>query len=468
MNKEFDVVVIGGGPGGYVAAIKAAQLGLNVACVEKRGTLGGTCLNVGCIPSKALLQSSHLFHEANHGMDKHGISVSSVKLDLQKMLARKSEVVSSLCKGIEGLFKKNNVTYFIGEGSFNSNDEIKVKLNSGSEEIIKAKNVIIATGSESTPIPGIEIDEKYIVSSTGALELDKVPAKMAVIGGGYIGLEMASVWSRLGSEVTVIEYMDRLVPAMDTDISKEFKKILEKQGIKFKLSTKVVSAKTEGKKVSMTLQPAAGGADESMSVDILLVSVGRRPYTDNLGLDKLSIKLDERRRIPINEQWRTTAPNVYAIGDVVQGPMLAHKAEEEGVAVAEVIAGQHPHINYGAIPGIVYTYPEVASVGKTEDELKAIGVEYNVGKFPFMANSRARANGDSDGFVKILADKKTDEVLGAHIMGPNAGELIQEVVLGMEFKAASEDIARTSHGHPGLSEAVKEAAMATYSKPLHM
>lgn len=468
MTQEFDVVIIGGGPGGYVAAIKAAQLGLKTACIEKRGSLGGTCLNVGCIPSKALLQSSHKYHEATHGMDMHGVNIGTVRLDLKKMMARKSEVVANLCKGIEGLFAKNKITYFKGAASFVSSTDIKITLNAGGEEIVKAKNVIIATGSESTPIPGIAVDEKLIVSSTGALELDKVPARMVVIGGGYIGLEMASVWSRLGSEVTVVEYMDRLVPAMDTDISKEFKKILEKQGIKFKLATKVISAKAEKKIVNLALEPAAGGTQEQMTVDIVLLSVGRRPYTLGLGLENTGIKLDERGRIPTDKHWLTSAKGIYAIGDVIAGPMLAHKAEEEGVAVAESIAGQHGHVNYDAIPGIVYTYPEVASVGKTEDELKKAGIEYNVGKFPFLANSRARANGETDGFVKIIADKKTDQILGAHIIGPSAGELIQEVVLGMEFKAAAEDLARTCHGHPGLSEAVKEASMATFFKAIHI
>lgn len=464
--KEFDVVVIGGGPGGYVAAIKAAQLGLSVACVEKRGTLGGTCLNVGCIPSKALLNSSHKYHEAQH-LAEHGIQVSGVKLDLTKMLKRKSDIVSSLCKGIEGLFLKNKVTYFKGAGSFATANEIKVVLTDSTQQSIKAKNVIIATGSESMPIPGIDIDEKMIVTSTGALEIEKVPAKMAVIGGGYIGLEMASVWSRLGSDVTVIEYMDRLVPAMDTDISKEFKKILEKQGIKFKLSTKVLSAKSDKKQVNLVIEPAAGGEQENLDADVVLVSIGRRAYTAGLGLEKIGLKTDERGRIAINDKWQTAVSNVYAIGDVVGGLMLAHKAEEEGIAAVEVIAGQHGHVNYAAIPGVVYTHPEVASVGKTEDELKKNGIEYNVGKFPFLANSRARTNGETDGFVKILAAKNTDEVLGAHIIGDNAGELIQEICLGMEFRAASEDIARTSHGHPGLSEAVKEAALATFFKAIH-
>jgi dihydrolipoamide dehydrogenase len=464
--REFDVVVIGGGPGGYVAAIKAAQLGLKVACVEKRGTLGGTCLNVGCIPSKALLQSSHKFEEALSHMADHGVEVSSVKLNLAKMMERKNKVVSALCSGIEGLFLKNKVTYIKGHASFVSNTEILVKGEQG-EEKIKAKNIIIATGSDIAHIPGIAIDEKQIVSSTGALALTRVPGKMIVIGGGYIGLEMGSVWSRLGAEVTVVEFSDRIVSAMDSDISKEFKKVLEKQGLKFQLSTKVVSAKANGKGVEVVLESSNGEQQKHM-VDIVLVSVGRRPYVDGLALDAIAINPDERGKIIVNNKFQTSSPNVYAIGDVIYGPMLAHKAEEEGVAVAEIIAGQHGHVNYGAIPGVVYTHPEIASVGKTEDELKKAGVEYSVGKFPFLANSRARANGETDGFVKIVTDKHTDQILGAHIIGPNAGELIQEIVVGMEFKAAAEDIARISHGHPGLSEAVKEAAMAAYSKPLHM
>lgn len=467
MAQEFDVVVIGGGPGGYVAAIKAAQLGMKVACVESRGTLGGTCLNVGCIPSKALLNSSHKFHDANH-LEDHGVNVSSVKLDLKKMMARKDKVVADLCKGIEGLFLKNKVTYFKGKGSFASATEVKVDMNDGATETLKAKNIIIATGSESMPIPNVPVDEKHIVSSTGALALEKVPSKMVVIGGGYIGLEMGSVWSRLGAEVTVVEYLDKIVPAMDSDVSKEFKKVLEKQGLKFKLSTKVVSAKADKKGVKLELEAAAGGNAETMDVDVVLVSVGRRPYTKDLGLEKVGLTLDERGRIPVNERLETAVKGIYAIGDVVVGPMLAHKAEEEGIAAVENIAGQHGHVNYGAIPGVVYTYPEIASVGKTEDELKKAGVEYGVGKFPFLANSRARANGETDGFVKILTDKKTDQILGAHIIGASAGELIQEIVLGMEFKAAAEDIARTSHGHPGLSEAVKEASLAAYFKAIHI
>ena len=465
--KEFDVVVIGGGPGGYVAAIKAAQLGLKTACIEKRGTLGGTCLNVGCIPSKAMLHSSHKYEEAKHGLTAHGIELTSVKLNLAQMLKRKTEVVDSLCKGIEGLFLKNKITYFKGLGSFVSNNEIKVTSVS-SDEIIKAKNIIIATGSEVMNLPGIEIDEKKIVSSTGALELTSVPKKMIVIGGGYIGLEMGSVWTRLGAEVTVVEFLDRIVPAMDSEVSKEFKKQLEKQGVKFKMATKVVSAKASSKGVDLVLEAATGGSQEKVSVDVVLVAVGRKAYTDKLNLEKIGVKADERGRIPVNKQFETSVKGVYASGDVIAGPMLAHKAEEEGVAAAEIIAGQHGHVNYDTIPGIVYTYPEVASVGKTEDELKKLGTEYKIGKFPFMANSRARANGEAEGFVKIITDKNTDRILGAHIIGPNAGELIQELVLGMEYKASAEDIARTCHGHPGLSEAVKEAALGAYFKSIHI
>lgn len=467
MTQAFDVVIIGGGPGGYVAAIKAAQLGLKTACIEKRENLGGTCLNVGCIPSKALLQSSHKFEETKH-MAEHGITVKDVKLDLAQMMARKNKVVDGLAKGISGLFAKNKITHFKGQGSFISANKIKVSYSDGKSEEITAKNVVIATGSEVMPLPGIEIDEKHIVSSTGALELKQVPKKMVVIGGGYIGLEMGSVWSRLGAEVVVVEYMDKIVPAMDGDVSKEFKKLLEKQGLTFKLGTKVLSAKTAKNEVELVLEPAAGGAQEKIKADIVLVSVGRRPHTQGLGLEKIGIKPDERGRIAIKADFSTEVKGVYAIGDVVVGPMLAHKAEEEGIACVENIAGQHGHVNYDAIPGVVYTHPEVASVGKTEEEVKKLGIAYNVGKFPFLANSRARANGDSDGFVKIIADKASDRILGAHIIGPQAGELIQELVVGMEFKAAAEDIARTSHGHPGLSEAVKEAALATYFKAIHM
>ncbi len=464
--QEFDVVFIGGGPAGYVGAIKSAQLGMKTACVEKFN-VGGTCLNVGCIPSKALLQSSHKYHDAQH-MTDHGIEVSSVKLNLAKMMERKTNVVSSLIKGIEGLFLKNKVTHLKGLGSFVSQNELLVTDAKGNKQTIKSKNFVIATGSEVMQIPGIKIDEKQIVSSTGALSLDKVPGTMLVIGGGVIGLEMASVWSRLGSKVEVVEFADRLVASMDADVSKEMKKVLEKQGISFKLSSKVVSAVAGKKGIDVVFEPAAGGAQERGAYDIVLVAVGRRANTDGLALENAGLKADERGKLVVNDRYQTSVPNIYAVGDVIYGPMLAHKAEEEGIAAVENIAGQHGHVNYDAIPGVVYTHPEAASVGKTEDELKKAGVEYKAGKFPFLANSRARANGESDGFVKILACAKTDQILGAHIVSPNAGELIQEIVVGMEFKAASEDLARTSHGHPGLSEAVKEAALATFFKPIHM
>lgn len=464
--QEFDVVFIGGGPAGYVGAIKSAQLGMKTACVEKFN-VGGTCLNVGCIPSKALLQSSHKYHDAQHMAD-HGVEIASVKLNLKKMMERKTNVVSSLVKGIEGLFLKNKVTHLKGLGSFVSQNELLVTDAKGNKQTIKSKNFVIATGSEVMQIPGIKIDEKQIVSSTGALSLDKVPGTMLVIGGGVIGLEMASVWSRLGAKVEVVEFSDRLVASMDVDVSKEMKKVLEKQGISFKLSSKVVSAAAGKKGIDVVFEPAAGGAQEKGAYDIVLVAVGRRANTDGLALENAGLKADERGKLMVNDRYQTSVPNIYAVGDVIYGPMLAHKAEEEGIAAVENIAGQHGHVNYDAIPGVVYTHPEAASVGKTEDELKKAGIEYKAGKFPFLANSRARANGESDGFVKILACAKTDQILGAHIVSPNAGELIQEIVVGMEFKAASEDLARTSHGHPGLSEAVKEAALATFFKPIHM
>lgn len=460
---DFDVVVIGAGPGGYVAAIKAAQLGLKVACIEKRGALGGTCLNVGCIPSKALLQSSHKYYDAKHHFKEHGIE-AEVKLSLSKMMSRKESVVAALNKGIEGLFAKNKVEYIKGEASFVSKGELKV----GSKKIT-AKNIIIATGSDVSSLPGIKIDEKYIVSSTGALSLSNVPKKMLVIGGGVIGLELGSVWSRLGAEVTVVEYSDRLVPAMDLDISKELLKILQAQGMKFQLNTKVVYASVKNSKVEV----ATEGVDESKekgnaTYDIVLVAVGRRPYTENLNLSVLGISQNKMGCIEVDKNYRTACEGVYAIGDVIAGPMLAHKAEEEGVAVAEIIAGQHGHVNYATIPGVIYTHPEVASVGLTEKEVREQGIEYSIGKFPFLANSRARANGDTEGFVKIIADKKSDRVLGVHIIGAIAGDLIAEVVTAMEFKAASEDIARICHAHPSMSEAVKEAALAAHFKPIHM
>jgi dihydrolipoamide dehydrogenase len=463
MSENFDVIVIGAGPGGYVCAIRAAQLGMKVACVEKRATLGGTCLNVGCIPSKALLQSSEHFEEANHKLADHGVLVGSVKLDLARMQARKGEVVSANVKGIEFLFKKNKVTWLKGAGRITSPGTVEVDGTA-----YAAKHIVIATGSESIPLPGVEVDEKRIVTSTGGLELTAVPKHMVVIGGGYIGLELGSVWRRLGAEVTVVEYLDRLVPAMDLEVGKTFERVLGKQGIKTKLKTKVVGAKTHAKGVSLTVEPAAGGAAETIEADIVLVAIGRRPYTEALGLKEVGVALDERGRVVTDAHYATNIPGIYAVGDAIVGPMLAHKAEEEGVALAEILAGQHGHVNYGAIPGVVYTWPEVASIGETEEQLKARGAAYNVGKFPFTANGRARAMGDMDGFVKILADKATDRVLGCHIIGPDAGTLIAEIAIAMEFGASAEDVARTCHAHPSLNEAVKEAALATAGRALHI
>jgi dihydrolipoamide dehydrogenase len=462
MTEAFDVMVIGGGPGGYVAAIRAAQLGLKTACVEKRGALGGTCLNVGCIPSKALLESSEKFEDANHEFAKHGID-AKVSLNLGNMMKRKDEVVEGLTKGIEGLFKKNKITYIKGHGTVTGANSVQVE-----KETYQAKSIIIATGSEVPPLPGITIDEERIVSSTGALALKAVPKKLVVIGAGVIGLELGSVWRRLGAEVQVIEYLDRITPGMDNDISKQFQKILEKQGIGFTLSTKVTSAKASKSGVELTLEPAAGGKAEKLTADVVLVAVGRRPYTSSLGLDSVGVKMDAKGRIETNGHWQTNVPSIYAIGDVIAGPMLAHKAEDEGVAVAEYIAGQKPHVNYNTIPGVIYTWPEVANVGKTEEELKAANIAYNVGKFPFLANSRGRSSGQTDGFVKILADKTTDEVLGVHIIGPHAGTLIHEVCIAMEFGASAEDIARTCHAHPTLNEAVKEAALAVAGRAIHI
>ncbi len=467
MVEQFDLAVIGGGPGGYVAAIRAAQLGMKVACIEKRGTLGGTCLNVGCIPSKALLYSSELYEKAQHEYASHGIKLSKVELDLAAMMKRKEDVVTGLTKGIEGLLRKNKITYLQGFASFIDANNLKIK-NDKEEQQITAKNIIIATGSEIMSLPGIEIDEKKIVSSTGALSLKEVPKKMVVIGGGYIGLEMGSVWHRLGSEVTVVEYLDRLLPGMDQEIAKQFQKILEKQGIKFLLGQKVLSAKADAKGVSLNLESVNDKTTQTMNADVVLVSVGRRPYTDNLGLENAGIKLDERGKISVNKHLQTSVNNIYAIGDVIAGPMLAHKAEEEGVAAAEIIAGQAGHVNYDVIPGVVYTSPEVATVGKTEEELKKAGIDYKVGKFPFMANSRARAIGVSEGLVKVLARSDNDEILGVHIIAPEAGTMIAEMVVAMEYKAASEDIARTVHAHPTLNEAVKEAALAVLGRAIHM
>ncbi|MEG3637797.1 dihydrolipoyl dehydrogenase [Magnetococcus sp. PR-3] len=467
MSDTFDLVVVGGGPGGYVAAIRAAQLGLKTACVEKRTTLGGTCLNVGCIPSKALLQSSHHLEVAQHEMADHGVEVKGVKANLAAMMNRKDEVVKGLTGGIAFLFKKNKVTHLIGSGTIVDSETVKVTDADGKDQEIKTENILIATGSDVATLPGLEIDEKQIISSTGALALAKVPKKMIVIGAGVIGLELGSVWRRLGSEVTVVEFLDGILPGMDGEIRKTAQRTLTKQGMKFKLGTKVTGAKTLKKGVKLTMEPVKGGDEEVLEADVVLVAVGRKPYTEGLGLENVGVETDARGFIPVDHDLQTSCAGVFAIGDVIGGAMLAHKAEEEGVAVAESLAGQVAHVNYDAIPGVVYTHPEIASVGKTEEALKEAGIKYKAGKFPFMANSRARAIGDADGFVKILADAQTDAVLGCHIMGPSAGDLIAEVVLAMECDVSAEDIARTCHSHPALGEAVKEAALAVDKRAIH-
>jgi len=463
---NFDLVVIGGGPGGYVCAIRAAQLGLKTACVESRGALGGTCLNVGCIPSKSLLNLSENFHKAKKDFNQQGIEIEGIKLNIEKMMSNKNKSVQVLTKGVEFLFKKNKVTYIKGKGVLFSKNDIVVYENNKKNNY-KTKNIVIATGSEVSSLPGIEIDEKNIISSTGALSLKKVPKKLAVIGGGYIGLEMGSVWSRLGSEVTVIEYLDFITPGMDREISNEFKKILTKQGIKFKMGSKVKSVKNAGTKVLINYQDIKNSKDETLEVDKVLVSVGRKPYTEGLNLTKVGVKKDNKGRIEVNEKLQTSIQNIYAIGDVIKGPMLAHKAEEEGVAVAEILAGQAGHVNYDVIPGVIYTSPEVATVGKTEEQLKEENKDYKVGKFPFLANSRAKVNNETEGFVKILADSKSDKVLGVHIIGPHCGDMIAEMALAMEFGASAEDIARTCHAHPTHTEAIKEAALAVDKRPIH-
>ncbi|HJS86363.1 MAG TPA: dihydrolipoyl dehydrogenase [Acetobacteraceae bacterium] len=463
MSESFDLIIIGAGPGGYVCALRAAQLGMKVACVEKRATLGGTCLNIGCIPSKALLQSSENYVAATHDFAAHGIEIGSVTLDLGRMMERKDEVVSANVKGVEFLFRKNKVTWLKGAARIVAPGRVEVDGTT-----YETKHIVIATGSESVALPGLEIDEQRIVTSTGALDLPAVPKRLAVIGGGYIGLELGSVWRRLGAEVTVIEFMERIVPAMDAEIAKAFERLLTRQGLKFRLKTKVAGARVTNEGVALTVEPDRGGPSEEITADVVLVAVGRRPNTDGLGLDAVGVALDERGRVRTDAHWATNVPGIYAIGDVIAGPMLAHKAEEEGVALAERLAGQAGHVNYGVIPGIVYTWPEVAAVGQTEEELKAAGVAYRVGKFPFTANGRARAMGDTDGFVKILADAATDRILGAHIIGPDAGTLIAELATAMEFGAAAEDVARICHAHPTLSEAVKEAALAVEGRALHM
>ncbi len=465
MSEKFQAVVIGGGPGGYVCAIRLSQLGLKTACIESRGSLGGTCLNVGCIPSKSLLNLSEEFHKVK-GLANKGIEVGDIKLNLDKMMKSKDKAVTVLTKGVEFLFKKNKVTYFKGYGSFKSQNEISIKDNGNKETIIQAEKTIIATGSVATSLPGIEIDEQKIVSSTGALKLEKVPNKMVVVGGGYIGLEMGSVWSRLGSEVQVVEFLDHITPGMDKEISSEFMKILMKQGIKFNMQNKVETIKKNKSGVTVSTLDKDGNKN-NFECDVVLISVGRRANTEGLNLETVGVELDDRKRIKTDKSFKTNLENIYAIGDVISGPMLAHKAEDEGIAVAENIAGQSGHVNYDTIPGVVYTTPEVAAIGKTEEQLKESKMKYKVGKFSFMANSRAKAIDDADGFVKILADEKTDKVLGAHIIGPHAGELIAEIGVAMEFGASSEDIARTCHAHPTFSEAVKEAALSVDKRAIH-
>ena len=465
MAEKFQAVVIGGGPGGYVCAIRLSQLGLKTACIESRGSLGGTCLNIGCIPSKSLLNLSEEFHKVKSLANK-GIEVGDVKLNLDKMMKSKDKAVTVLTKGVEFLFKKNKVTYFKGYASFKSKNEILIKDNENKETIIQSEKTIIATGSVASSLPGIEIDEQKIVSSTGALKLEKVPNKMVVVGGGYIGLEMGSVWSRLGSEVQVVEFLDHITPGMDTEISSEFMKILKKQGIKFNMQNKVELIK-KNKSGLVVSTVDKDGKKNNFDCDVVLIAVGRKANTEGLNLEAIGVELDNRKRIKTDKLFKTNLENIYAIGDVIVGPMLAHKAEDEGIAVAENIAGQSGHVNYDTIPGVIYTTPEVASIGKTEEQLKDSKIKYKVGKFSFMGNSRAKAIDDAEGFVKILADEITDKVLGAHIIGPHAGELIAEIGIAMEFGASAEDIARTCHAHPTFSEAVKEAALSVDKRAIH-
>ena len=464
MSEKFDVTVIGGGPGGYVCAIRSSQLGLKTACIESRETLGGTCLNIGCIPSKSLLNLSENFHKAKN-FEKFGIETGEIKLNLEKMMKNKDKAVTVLTKGVEFLFKKNKVTYFKGTGSFKNQNQISI-INNKEETTIETKNTIISTGSEPVSLRGIEFDEEKILSSTGALSISKLPKKMVVVGGGYIGLEMGSVWSRLGTEVQVIEFLDHITPEMDKEISTEFMKILKKQGIKFELKTKVEKIiKSKNGVIIETFSKE--GKKNKFEADVVLISVGRRPYTKNLNLEKMGVELDKRGSVKVNKNFQTNIKNIYAIGDVIEGPMLAHKAEEEGIAVAELISGQSGHVNYDTIPGVVYTSPEVASIGKTEEQLKEKGINYKIGKFPFLANARAKVIDESEGFVKILADSTTDKVLGVHIIGQHAGEMIAEMSVAMEFGASSEDIARTCHAHPTFSEAIKEAALSVEKRQIH-
>ena len=465
MSEKFQAIVIGGGPGGYVCAIRLAQLGLKTACIESRGSLGGTCLNIGCIPSKSLLNLSEEFHKVKNLSNK-GIEVGDIKLNLAKMMKSKDKAVTVLTKGVEFLLKKNKVTYFKGLGSFKSKNQILVKDDKNNETVLESEKIIIATGSAPVSLPGIEFDEKIIISSTGALSLEKVPNKMVVVGGGYIGLEMGSVWSRLGAEVHVVEFLDHITPGMDKEISQEFMKILKKQGIHFHMQHKVEEIKKNNSGAIIKTKDKDGNTKE-FTCDVVLISVGRKANTEGLNLEKVGIELDNKKRIKTDKNFQTNLNNIYAIGDVIAGPMLAHKAEDEGIAVAENIAGQSGHVNYETIPGVVYTTPEVAAIGKTEEQLKQDKISYKIGKFSFMANSRAKAIDDTEGFVKILADEKTDKVLGAHLIGPHAGELIAEIGIAMEFGASAEDIARTCHAHPTFSEAVKEAALSVDKRAIH-
>ncbi len=468
-EETFDLVVIGAGPGGYVAAIRAAQLGMKVAMVEKRPTLGGTCLNVGCIPSKALLQSSHLFEEAGHDLAQHGIVLGAPKLDFAQLMKRKNEVVEATTKGVAFLFRKNKITIFQGTGRIDAAGKVSALADDGAvKDTLSARSILIASGSEVTPLPGVTIDEKKIVSSTGALELSGVPKRLVVVGAGIIGLELGSVWRRLGADVTVIEFLDRISPGVDDEITKHFQRALAKQGLKFKLGSKVTKAEATDAGVVLTVEPAKGGAAETVQADIVLVAIGRRPCVAGLGLDAVGVKMTERGRIAVDRHFQTSVPGIYAIGDAIDGPMLAHKASEDGIACVETIAGQKGHVNWDLVPSIIYTQPEVAWVGKTEEQLKSAGVAYKVGKYPFTADPRSRANGATEGFVKVLADKATDKVLGVHIIGAEAGTMIAEAGIAMEFSASAEDIGRVCHAHPTVNEAMKEAALAAWDKPIHL
>ena len=469
MADVFDLIIIGSGPGGYVAAIRAAQLGMKVGVVEKWPTLGGTCLNIGCIPSKALLHASELFEEAKHGFKQLGIDIPEPKLNLAQMMGHKTETVAGNVGGVDYLFKKNKITVLRGSGSIVGPGKVRVTPESGEPSEAEAKAIVIATGSISANLPGIEIDEKRVVTSTGALTLDKVPSKLVVIGAGVIGLELGSVWSRLGAKVTVVEYLDRILPGMDSEVARQFQRMLQKQGLAFKLSSKVAGVeKRDGGGLTVRVEPAQGGDMELLDANVVLVAIGRKPFTEGLGLDAVGVALDERGRVRTDAEYKTSVDGIYAIGDVIAGPMLAHKAEDEGIAVAEILAGQAGHVNYGVIPAVVYTNPEVASVGKTEDELVAEGVDYKIGKFPLTANGRAKSMQATQGFVKVLADVGTDRVLGAHIVAKNAGELIHELAVLMEFSGSAEDLARTTHAHPTLSEAVREAALMCGDGAIHL